>query len=137
MSNKPKSTWEEKTGMVKVSFRIYTIHVQGYGFFSCGDFPLISWRWSPRGHGRLLTLDLDPGKQRLLTPSLFLEYTLHSVHGFHRSHFKDTALSERCVVETIWMLYVTDIFKNLVGRCKELLGLWSSRQASHFLFPCV
>lgn len=38
MSNKQKFTGEEKVGMAKVSFGIYTIHIQGNGMFSCDDF---------------------------------------------------------------------------------------------------
>lgn len=118
-------------------------YVQGYGFFACGDSLLMgmldmatkrTWPsvdpWS------------GPGQSEVLTPPLFLEYTVHSAHGFHRSHFKDTALSEIYVVETIWMIYVTDIFKNLVGRCRDLSIQLVATQTSLILpvpspVPCL
>lgn len=56
----------------------------------------------------LLSLKLDPSNWRLLAPSLMLGmYVLPSVPTA-RAIFKDAVLREQGVIETIWMVYLTE-----------------------------
>ena len=55
-----------------------------------------------------MTLNPDPGSQRLFTPSLVLEmYTLPTVPTVG-AIFKDTALRKQSAAETIWVVCMTD-----------------------------
>lgn len=55
-----------------------------------------------------MTHKLDLGNQRLLTSSPGLAIYILSIILTVRDVFKDAALRKQCVVETIWMVYVTE-----------------------------
>lgn len=70
--------------------------------------PTCCWRRSLRGHGRQVTLDLDPGNWGLFTPSAVLGmYVLLAVPTVGAGS-KDSALREQCDVEITWTVDVME-----------------------------
>ena len=65
-------------------------------------------RRSSKGCDRWLTLELDQGSGRFLTPSpVLVMYSLLSVPSVG-AILKDAALGELCVVERIWTVPMTE-----------------------------
>ena len=55
------------------------------------------------GNQEDVTLELNPDNLRLVTPSsVFGMYVLPTIPAVGAAIFKDTALREQCVIETIW-----------------------------------
>lgn len=64
-------------------------------------------RRSSREHDSQLTFGLDPGNQRLLTPSPVTGRYVLRASPTVGAILKDAAFREQCVVGTTWMVYVT------------------------------
>ena len=68
----------------------------------------ICWRRSWRGHDHWLTSELDPGNGRHLTPSPVLGMHILPTVPTMGAVFKDGAMREQRVVETIWTVHTTE-----------------------------
>lgn len=62
-----------------------------------------------RRYDHQLTLELGQGNLRLSTPSVAFGMCVLLVFSSPRSCPKDTAMTQQCGVETIWMVYVTEL----------------------------
>lgn len=60
-----------------------------------------------RGHDGWLTCDLDLSHCSCAPAPVFGIYVLHTV-PIVGAIVKDSVLRERCVVETVWMVYLTE-----------------------------
>ena len=68
----------------------------------------------------------------------------HTLLAQVRAVFKDAALREQCIVETIWRVYVTKPcyslhinFRILTGEYRDPLILWAPKTSFSCTFPCL